>query len=235
MVWNWFETAAVMALMFSVGSIWELMRVRKHIHLDDLTPTRKWKKAIKGPKYIPKHKSDKLSGNERGYEIQFFKDFSKVADLLNTWHTDSPWSFENNGKLDSGYGSESGAEREIDIRFNQQKTGWIRISCWQYGGLSGEGAFDEIWSDRVGKIDAKLVLVNGRCFDGFEVLGLASALADIISDQPEVREEVTKNMMRVMINSMWQIGEDIDVDPTIEISVRGQALWYLKEWLPKHC
>ncbi len=231
MDWNWYHLAANLALALSVSSIWGLIKVWKHLRMEDLIPTRKWKKAINGPRYLPKHKPDKLSGNEEGYEIQFFKDFSKVADLLNTWYADSPWSFENNGWLDSGYGSESGAAREIEIRYNQQKTGVIKLSCINYE--KGYSPANRDLSSAY-KINGHLELINARHFEGYEVFHLATSLGNILDGEPGSSQKVKSEMMMAMIHTSWQIGEEVFGNPPLEISISGNAQWYLKEWLPTH-
>jgi hypothetical protein len=231
MDWNWYQSAAVMALISSIGTIWELVKVRKHLHMNDLTPTRKWKKAISGSRYIPKHKPDKFSGYETEYERRFFSDFIEVADLLNFWYQDSPWSFENNGSLDSGLGSKSGAEREIEIQYNQQKTGVIKLSCINY-----EMAYSSNNRDPSSayKIRGHLELINARHFEGYEVFHLATSLANIIDGEPETSQKIKSEMMMAMIHTSWQIGEEVFGNPPIEFSVSGTAQWYLNEWLPNH-
>lgn len=233
MDWDWYQTISVIALILSAGTAWELAKLRKHLHTEDFTRTRKWKRAISGPRYVPKHKPDKVSEYAKEHERRFYRDFAPVADLLNKWHEETPWSFENTGRLKTEP-SEFGAEREIEIRYNQQKTGVIELSCSRYGGVSGHGVLDDILREQVGKVRAHLDLVNGRCFEGFDVLGLASSLADIVADTPEAKQDANSAMMVRMINAMWQVGEEAFGNPSLEFWVDGNAEWYLKEWLPKN-
>ncbi|HUQ35199.1 MAG TPA: hypothetical protein VM144_02360 [Aestuariivirga sp.] len=221
MDWNWYETAAVVALIISIATAWEVARLRKHMHLEDLLPTRKWTKAITGPRYVPKHQPDQVSEYADEDDRRFYRDFAPVADYLNLVYGDSPWSFENTGRLESK-GFETDAEREIEIRYNQQKTGTIKLSCGQYG------------NERFGDIRADLNLLNGRTFGGYEVLGLAQTIGQIVTSTPDERRENKTNTALAMINSMWQVGEETTGNPEVELSFEGKASWYLSEYLPRH-
>lgn len=220
MDWNWYQTKAVMALILSAGSAWELAKLRKHLHMEDLTPTRKWKKAVNGPRHIPNHKSDQVPELADEDAQRFYVDFAPVADLLNQWHEESPWSFESTGRLEGG--AYETPMREIEVRYNQQKTGWIKLSCIRYG------------QESLGEIKAQLDLVNGRIFEGFDVLHLASSLASVVDGTPESIREAKTDMMATMINAIWQMGGEVDGNPTLEFVVRGRAEWYLTAWLPRN-
>jgi hypothetical protein len=209
------------------------LKLRKHLHLEDMTPTSKWRRAIKGPRYVPKHKPDQVPQYAEDNERRFFRDFSYVADLLNRWHEHTPWSFENTGRLETGIGSENGTEREVEIRYNQQRTGTIKLSCINYGGATAIDAFESSLLKREALIRAELSLINGRFFDGFEVLGLATSLTNIINDEPDGKLEAQNMMVHSMINAMWQKGEEVIGNPEVEFVVSGRASWYLKEWLPQ--
>ena len=220
MDWNWYQTVAVIALIFSAGTAWELAKLRKHLHMEDLTPTRKWKKAISGPRYLPKHKPDQVSEYADEDDRRFYRDFAPVADYLNHVYEDSPWSFENSGRLETRVFEAS--EREIEIRYNQQKTGWIKLSSIHYG------------DEHFGDINAEFSLINGRTFGGNEVFGLAQTIGRIVTDTPDERRKNKTNTMAAMINVMWQVGEESIGNPEIELSFEGKAEWYLTVYLPKH-
>ncbi len=224
---NWYQIASILALLFSVVLFWELSKLRKFLHWDDLTPHRKWRKAINGSRYVPKHKIDKLSGYETDHDKRFLNDFAKVSDLLNIWNPDSPWSFENNGQIDSGLGSQNGTEREIEIRYNQQKTGVITLSC-----IDCAKAYTAQEVGRTGKIRMHLELINARHFEGYEVFHLANSLWAIVDGEPETRQTVNSEIMMAMINACWQVGEKVFGNPPLDLSIFGNAHWYLKEWLP---
>jgi hypothetical protein len=219
--WDWYKTIAVLAFTISAATAWEVARLRKHVHIEDWTPTRKWNKAISGPKHVPSHKQDQVSEAADEDACRFYRDFSHVADLLNLWHEDSPWSFENTGKLENQYG-ELGAEREIEIRYNQQKTGTIKLTCIHYG------------HESFGEIRAQLDLISGRFFEGFDVVGLATSLASIVDGTEEAIREAKTGMMMAMINAMWEVGEEAFGNPSLEFVTQGKAEWYLNDWLPKN-
>lgn len=221
MDWISYQSLAGVAVVLSAGALWGVMELRKHLHMEELIPTRKWKKAINGSRHTPVHQPDQVPEHADDDARRFYRDFAPVADLLNLWNKESPWSFENTGKLESQY-RESGAERKIEIRYNQQRTGTIRMSCSRYGHKS------------FGEICFHLDLQNGRFFEGSDVFGLASSLASIVGDTPEGIRETKTNMMLAMINAMWQVGEKAFGNPSLEFEARGKAEWYLNEWLPKH-
>lgn len=222
MDWNWSNVfLAGMGAVVFFGVLREIEKLKKHLHTEDLTPTRKWKKAISGPRYVPKHKPDQVSEYADEDDRRFYRDFAPVADYLNHVYEDSPWSFENTGRLESK-GFETNAEREIEIRYNQQKTGWIKLSSIDYG------------HERFGDISAELSLINGRTFGGYEVYRLAQTIGRIVTDTPDERRENKTNTMAAMINVMWQVGEEAIGNPEIELSFEGKAEWYLTVYLPKH-
>jgi len=222
MDWNWYQTLAGIAFVLAAIAVWEVLKLRKHLHMEDLTPTRKWTKAINGPRYVPKHKPDQVPEHADEDDWRFYRDFSHVADYLNELYKSEPWSFENTGRLDiAGYGSEYGTEREILIRFNQQKTGTITLSCIHY---RRDDPFD---------IRAKLDLINGRIFNGYDVFHLAQSIGSIVTDEGKF-QEYTANIRTAMIDAMWQVGEGAHGNPAMEITFRGKAEWYLKKWLPRN-
>lgn len=222
MNWDWDNVfLASMAAVVFFGVLREIEKLKKHVHIEDLTPTKKWKKAISGPRYIPRHKPDQVSEYADEHERRFYRDFAPVADYLNRVYEDRPWSFENTGRLESK-GFDTNAEREIEIRYNQQKTGTIKLSCIEYG------------HERFGDIRADLSLLNGRTFGAYEVLGLAQTIGQIVTDTPDERSKSQTNVMFAMINAMWQVGDEAIGNPEVELSFEGKADWYLREWLPKH-
>ena len=214
MDWNLYPTTAGVAFALSLVALWELNKVRKHLHLDDLTPTRKWKKAFNGKKYVPNHAQDEISEHADDDARRFYNDFAGVAHYLNHLYEDTPWSFENSGQLETQYG-ESGAEREIIIRYNQQRTGSIDMSCVHYG------------HESFGDVRIDLSLINCRIFDGYEVFGLARSVTSIVTDTDEERLESEKNILWAAIDSMWQLGDESIGNPELKCRAKGHARWYL--------
>lgn len=69
---DWHEFMTVMGFGLAIGLAWEVMRLRPLLHLDDITPTRKWKRAIEGEKYLPIAAPDSLPTEADGNHKQFF-------------------------------------------------------------------------------------------------------------------------------------------------------------------
>ncbi len=224
MEWGWHQWLAFTAFILAAGAAWEVSKLKKHLHMEDLTPTKKWKKAISGPKHIPKHKPDEGFEHGNADENRFYQDFSRVADYLNLVYEDTPWSFENTGRLETGFGSEFGASREIVVRHNQQLTGFIKLTCIDYG--------DESFND----VSVRFDLLNGRIFDGLEVFGMAKTLGEIVQNSSEKRAaEIDTNILILMIDAMWKLGEEAHGNPEIKFTFSGKAEWYLKSaWVPSN-
>ena len=181
-----------------------------------MTPTRKWKKRFNGPKLIPKHKPDEVSEYASESDSRFYRDFAPVADYLNNIYLDEPWTFQNNGELETSFGFSDGVERNIDIWYNQQFTGEIKVSCIDYG--------HERYSQPI-RVD--LNLINARIYEGFEVMGLAMTIAQVVIGTAEERQEAKASIQNAMIAAMWQIGPDVFGNPEIEFSATGKAEWFL--------
>lgn len=213
---NWYQMVAVYTFILSAGVAWEVLRLKKHLHMEGLMPTKKWKKAVRGPKYVPNHKPIQMSEYGDEDDLRFYRDFSRVADYLNELYNDEPWSFENTGRGDiANYGSENGTEFEIQIRYNQQITGEIRMSCIHY------------LADRPHNIRVELNLTNSRIFNSYRVFGLAKSVSEVVSDEERFQETEIK-ILAAMNECVWQIGEEANGNPDLEISFRGRAEWFLK-------
>lgn len=216
MGWDWTGWDWKWLIVFFVAGtlIWEIEKLKKYIHIDDLTPKRKWKKRFDGPKVLPKHKPDEVSEYASEADRRFYRDFAPVADYLNNTYEDGPWGFQNNGKLETSLGSS--VEREIEIWYNQNITGWIKVSCIDYG--------HERYSQ---SIRVELNLINARIYEGFEVMGLAMTIAQVVIGTAEESQEAKASIQNAMIAAMWQIGPDVFGNPEIEFSATGKAEWFL--------
>ena len=222
MDWIWYQVIAVIALVVSGVTAWDVRKLDIQLHLGNLVPTKKWKKAVSGPKYLPVHKPDRVPGGAGPDDRRFYRDFALVADYLNEIYKEGSWSFENTGRLKmANHGSENGTEREILIRFNQQKTGTIRLSCSHYR------------REHPRDIRANLILVNGRVFGGREVFQLAQSVGDIVTEEADILQASNINIMRAMIDTMWQVGEEAPGNPELNVTFTGKAEWFLKHWAPK--
>ena len=70
MDWDWNKVfLAGMGAVAFFGVWWEIEKIKKHLHMEDLTPTRNGKKAISGPRYVPKHKPDQVSEYAKAFFV----------------------------------------------------------------------------------------------------------------------------------------------------------------------
>ena len=217
MNWDWNQSLSVMAILLAGGSIWEAMRIKKHFHLDDLTPTRKWKKAFVGTRRTPSNRPDRIPIGAAKDDVLFYRDFAGAVDFQNEIYAETPWSFEDAGELYGGAGSEFGAERNIEIWYNQVKSAWVRLSCFRYS--KGDEGLD---------VRINLEPINARMFEGNEISGLASTIAELVINSQEDRLRATDKIQSTMINNMWQLGHGSPGNPPIEFRFSGKpGKWYL--------
>ncbi len=195
-------------------------KLKSHLGFSELQPNRKWKKAISAPKLKPKHVSDIVDvQNASASDRLFYRDFAPVADVLNQWLKDESWSFQNTGRLEiSGFGSERGVEREIQIFYNQQPTGTIKLSCIDYG--------NPHYSN---KIYVELNLVNSRTFSGNEVYHLANSCAELVCDSQEQLQLARTTITSQMVNVAWQVGKQAFGNPELVFQFSGNASWFLSK------
>lgn len=207
---NWIGTIVAMAAVYAAV---EVMRLKKHIRIDDYTPTRKWKKAVSGPRYVPKHLPDEVPEHASEADWQFYQDFARVADFLNSLHKEEPWSFQDTGRLGGGYGEE--AERNIEIRYNQQLTGWVGLTSVSYG------------EDSVlGNVQLRLHLMNARVFRAEDIFGMAQSLAQVVCDTPQEILDSKQQAVQQMVKAMWQVGEEAEANPELWLFFSGTGKWY---------
>lgn len=208
---DWYQSFSVSALFLSAVLLWQVQKIRKHIHLDDTTPTRKWKKRIEGKRYVPKYIPDQVPSRADKRDIAFYRDTADITKYLNAIYSETPWAFQDTGKLDGGLGSEKGAEREIEVWHNQVKTAWISLSSRGYG--QGELSHVFVYLD----------LINGRIFDGHEIHGLAQTVASLVCNTTDELRAAETSIHRTMIDAIWQIGGAFG-NPSIEFRFMGRQL-----------
>ena len=143
---------------------------------------------------------------------------------MNSIYGSTPWSFENTGTLEIGFGSEFGASREIVLRYNQQITGFIKLASIDYG----REDYD---------LSVHFDLLNGRTFGGLEVFRLARSLAEVVYDSNDEMQNTDNNIniLLMMTDAMWQVGEEVHGNPEVKFVFKGKAGWYLRSaWVPSN-
>ena len=133
---------------------------------------------------------------------------------MNTWYSETPWSFEDEGVLELE--PLDGAERRLVIRHGQQKTGFLRVNSISF---DGDGAFSKTLKH---KACGKLNIVNARFWAFRDVYGIAVSLAGIIADDNEFGEAKQQAMLAAL-DCMWEIGPEAFGNPEFEYS--GWLFW----------
>src|SRR5689334_6923852 len=103
MDWWWqFIGGAIIGL--AAWLTWEVLRLRRLMHVDDLTKSAHWKKAIKGTRYTPAKPKDVIPEWAKQNELRFYREFQNVAGFLNQEYGQDPWSFQDSGTPGNGGG-----------------------------------------------------------------------------------------------------------------------------------
>lgn len=209
---DWTYAIAVAALALAATNALGLRAVKRFVGFEEAT--RKWKKAIKGPRYKPKRLPEKDPEELREYDLANIREFAGVDDWLNQLYTDSAWSFQDTGilKQEDLHG---GAYREIEIRYNQQVTGWIKVirPRWNLSGTE--------------PVIVELDLINARQFHGSDVYGLALTLSEIVHPAEEDTTSSREVILMMMVRLMWQVGEETIVNPDFKVSFKGTGEWWM--------
>ena len=213
----WFQALAIVSFALALGLAWELLGIRKHLNLADWTPTRSWKKRFGGKRHTPRHSPDQVSDRADEHDRRFYRDTSRIADWLNDLYADTPWAFENTGRLEAALGSETGSEREIVGWYNGVQTCWIKLSTTSY----------EPRHHQPVRVDFELI--NGRMYGGREVLGLAQSVAGLVCATPEELCEARDQIHSAMIDAMWQLGGEFG-NPQLEIHFSGALQDHVINW-----
>lgn len=209
---DWTYAIAVAALALAATNALGLRAVKRFVGFEEAT--RKWKKAIKGPRYKPKRLQEKDPEELREYDLANIREFEGVDDWLNGVYGDNAWSFQDTGVLKQE-DLHGGAYRTIEVRYNQQITGWIKVIRPRWNLSGGEPVIVE------------LDLINARQFQGSDVYGLAYTLSEIVhpaeKDTMSSREKILTEMVRVI----WRVGEEAIVNPDFEVSFEGTGEWWM--------
>lgn len=201
---SWMERVGLAVIILAL--VREIWVIRKHLNLDDWTPTRRWKKQFDANRREPIHQLDRVPLNAEPDDLRFFHDTSMIVHWLNDIYKDTPWSFESTGELEESFASENGAERKIKLWYNQVKTGRISISKIRM---------------KTSTVYVKFSLINSRMYPGLKVHGIADSLAQLVSKTPEEIREARDQIQTVMIDNVWQLGTEFG-NSELEFHFTGQ-------------
>jgi hypothetical protein len=212
---DWVSGLGVAAIVISGGLLLEVARIRKHLHLNDWTPTKKWLKGFKGPRHVPQHKPDKVSQYADEHDLRFYRDTAGIADWLNDLYADTPWSFENTGELDCALSGTS--EREIHGWYNEVQTCWLTVSTRSYK------------PDRNRQVTVEFELINGRAYPGLDVAVLCMEMAGLLGRNADHLRDARDQVQTVMLAAMWQLGGDFGNEP-INVRFSGELAEHIINW-----
>lgn len=205
---------AIASLAMVLWLMWEVTSIRKHLHLQDLTPSSSWRRRFNSHKHRPRHVPDTLPRDVGERNRRFFEDTKYVVNWLNEIFAETPWSFENDKA--SGVSSDR-AVREIVGWYNEVKTCRIALSSEHY----------EADGDR--RADVAFNLLNCRAYDGMTVINLAQAAAALVCHTEAALTEAQDLIQSKMIDVMWQVGGDIG-NPPLEMEFSGQLWKHVINW-----
>ena len=203
---------AFFAIVAAAVALWEIDRLKSHLHSRDQIANRKWKKAANGLRYQVPASKDVYPSGAKLSQVAFFEATSSFATKLNELYSDRLWSFEDEGKLDLEEMSD--AKRSIVMRHGQQKTGMITIDTINFG--------SEI-DDFKGLATARLEIINARFLPFYDVYGIAITIAQMIADV-EKYDEAKYHAALAALECMWMIGEESFGNPVFEFTVSGHGL-----------
>jgi len=106
------------------------------------------------------------------------------------------------------YETDNGAERKIELWYNQVKTGRISLSKIRM---------------KKPTMHVELSLRNSRMYPGLEVVGIATSLAQLVSETPEALHEARDQIQTMMTDNMWQKNSDFG-NPSFEVRFTGQLV-----------
>lgn len=205
---------AIASLAIVLWLMREMALIRKHLYLQDLTPSPGWKRRFNSHKHRPRHLPDKLPRNVEEDNRRFFEDTKYVVDWLNEIFAETPWSFEN----DEASGMQSGrAVREIAGWYNEVRTCRIALGSAHY----------EADGDR--RVDVEFNLLNCRAYDGLTVINLAQAAAALVCHTEAELTEAQDQIQSKMIDAMRQVGGDIGNAP-LEMAFSGPLWQHVINW-----
>lgn len=205
---------AIASLAIVLWLMWDVASIRKHLHLQDLTPSSNWRRRFNGHKHRPRHLPDKLPRSVDEHNRRFFEDTKCVVDWLNEIFAETPWSFENGEVGDLIHGR---ALREIVGWYNEVKTCRIVLSGAHYG------------EDGARRTDVAFTLLNCRAYDGMTVINLAQAAAALVCHAEAELAEAQDQIQSKMIDAMWQLGGEAGNLP-LEMEFSGQLWEHVINW-----
>lgn len=205
---------AIASLAMVLWLMWEVASIRKHLHLQDLTPSSNWKRRFNSHKHRPQHFPDKLPRNVDEHNRRFFEDTRFVVDWLNEIFAETPWSFENAEVIDV---SSARAVREIVGWYNEVKTCRIALASAHYD------------ADDDRRADVEFRLLNCRAYDGMTVINLAQAAAALVCHTEVELTEAQDQIQSKMIDAMWQVGGEAGNLP-LEMEFSGQLWEHVINW-----
>lgn len=205
---------AIASLALVLWLMWEVASIRRHLHLQDLTPSSNWKRRFNGHKHRPQHFPDKLPRTVDEHNRRFFEDTRFVVHWLNEIFAETPWSFENDEAIGV---SSTRAVREIVGWYNEVKTCRIALASAHY----------DTDSDR--RADVEFSLLNCRAYDGMMVINLAQAAAALVCHTEAELTEAQDQIQSKMIDAMWQVGGDVGNLP-LEMEFSGQLWEHVINW-----
>ena len=202
---------ALASFIIAASSLWLSIKIWRHLDLDSQMSTKKWRKAINGPKFSVQLKSDLHPRGTTQSQAAFFNDSASVAKHLNLRLADTRWAFEESGKLSIDH---YGAEREIYVRYNMQRTGSVSMEA---DGYESKNQYNE------GQIRCRFSLINARFFEFSEVFQIAVGLAGLICDEDKLESEKI-SIALTALQTVWPIGKEAFGNPPFEYSIRGNHL-----------
>lgn len=203
---------ALFAVVIAALAVWDMDRLKAHLHLKDQISTKKWRKAANSPRFQVSTRKDDYPLGANPSQIAFFVATAIISERLNKYYSDSPWSFDDEGKLDLD--ELDGAKRSIAIRHGQQKTGLISFSAIDFN-----SEFDFL----KGEVTADLEIMNARFWPFHEVYGIAITVAQMIADVENFGEARYVAAVSAL-ECMWMIGPEAFGNPDFEFTVSGRGL-----------
>ena len=207
---SFIEFCAMLALCLSIWGGYRVSQLSRHIGYEETS--RRWRKKTHGKRFVPKILPEKPESILRDDDLSNIREFSGAADWLNKVYADYCWSFQDTGILKLHHLA-GGAYREIDVYYNQQRTGRIKIVCPNIPGDHEQ-------------VRIHLDLMNARRFDGTSVYDLASSISEIVHPQLENRPQFDTMIVSKMLQLTWQVGEDANSNPDLELTFVGKGSWF---------
>jgi hypothetical protein len=204
------EICSIFALSLSLWSGYRASQLSRHIGYEEAS--RRWKKKIRGKRFAPKALPEKFDVVLADDDLANIREFAGAADWLNEIYSDNCWGFQDTGVLKL-YDLSGGSYREIDIYYNQQKMGFIKIICANIPGYEGE-------------VQISVDIMNARQFDGKLIYDLAKSISQIVHPRPENIQPLDSMIASKMLQLTWQVGEEANSNPNLALTFVGKGSWF---------